>query len=93
MGASSKYPKIPSNKLVPREIEVLTLLAQGLTNPQIGERLGIARGTTEKHIHTIREKLDQSGERWTRQQLADYAIQQGIISVETGDDPTPTHSS
>lgn len=44
--------------LTEREMEVLGLLAQGLTNRQIAERLFIARGTVKAHAASIYGKLD-----------------------------------
>jgi len=41
-----------------REIEVLALLAEGLSNREIGERLCIAAGTAKNHISSILSKLD-----------------------------------
>jgi len=44
--------------LSPREIEVLTLLAQGLTNQEIADRLHIAHGTAKNHVSSILAKLN-----------------------------------
>jgi len=41
-----------------RELEVLILLADGLSNQQIAEILVIGHGTTKNHIHNILEKLN-----------------------------------
>ena len=52
--------------LTPMELTVSDLVAEGLTNPEIGERLHISRRTVESHLaHTFR-KLDFG----TRAQLA-----------------------
>lgn len=48
-------------QLTRREIEVLGLLAEGLTYPVIGERLGLARGSVQVHAHKCYEKLGVSG--------------------------------
>ena len=40
-----------------RELEVLRLMAEGLTNEQIAARLIIALGTVKAHIHNISGKL------------------------------------
>jgi DNA-binding NarL/FixJ family response regulator len=44
--------------LSPREMEVLVLLAQGLSNQEIAERLTIAPGTVKNHVSNILSKLD-----------------------------------
>jgi len=44
--------------LSPREMEVLALLAEGLSNQEIAERLTIARGTAKNHVGNILSKLD-----------------------------------
>ncbi|HEU4888101.1 MAG TPA: helix-turn-helix transcriptional regulator, partial [Thermoanaerobaculia bacterium] len=44
-------------QLTPRETEVLTLLARGLTNAQIAQHLFIAESTAKVHVHHILEKL------------------------------------
>jgi LuxR family transcriptional regulator, maltose regulon positive regulatory protein len=41
-----------------RELEVIRLLAEGLTNRQIAERLIISLGTVKTHVHNISEKLN-----------------------------------
>ena len=46
--------------LTPREREVLDLIAENLTNQQIGERLVIEVGTVKNHVHNILKKLDVS---------------------------------
>jgi DNA-binding NarL/FixJ family response regulator len=48
----------PLEALAPRERDVLQLMAEGLSNQAIAERLGIARGSTEKYVSSIFSKLD-----------------------------------
>jgi NarL family two-component system response regulator LiaR len=43
--------------LTAREREVLALMVQGLTNTQIGVRLGISHATTKFHVSNILSKL------------------------------------
>lgn len=43
--------------LTPREIEVVGMVAKGLSNKEIGAKLFIAEGTVKIHLHNIYEKL------------------------------------
>ena len=47
-----------ASPLTPREREVLTLIANGLTNARIAARLGLSRKTIEAHRTNIMKKLD-----------------------------------
>ena len=44
------------NSLTPREREVAQLVADGLTNAEIADRLGISVGTVKDHVHHILER-------------------------------------
>ncbi|CAN5163192.1 response regulator transcription factor [soil metagenome] len=48
----------PLAALSTREHEVLTLMAEGLSNSGIGRRLWVTEGTVEKHVRSILTKLD-----------------------------------
>jgi DNA-binding CsgD family transcriptional regulator len=50
-------PEAAPFQLTPRELEVLRLLAQGRTNPQIGQALFISRKTASVHVSNILSKL------------------------------------
>jgi DNA-binding CsgD family transcriptional regulator/tetratricopeptide (TPR) repeat protein len=63
--------------LTPTEMEVVSHAAQGLTNPQIAERMFIARGTVKIHLSHIFAKLGYS----TRAELAAEAVRKGIGST------------
>jgi len=67
-----------ASELTEREIEVLTLLAQGASNPQIAEELFITTNTVKTHISHILTKLQLEN----RTQAATYAVQKGIVSSE-----------
>ncbi len=43
--------------LTPRELDVLTLLGEGLSNPQIAERLFVSTGTVKSHTNRLYNKL------------------------------------
>ncbi len=56
----------PSGKLAaltPRERTVLTLIAEGLTNRQIGERMSLAENTVKNYVAHVLDKLGVSGRR------------------------------
>ena len=67
-----------ANELTDREMEVLNLLAQGASNPQIAEELFITINTVKTHISHILAKLQLEN----RTQAATYAVQKGIVSPE-----------
>ena len=48
------------DSLSPRENEVLALLSEGKSNPEIGESLHIEVGTVKNHVHSILKKLGVS---------------------------------
>lgn len=51
-------PDEPLNRLSPRERDVLALMAEGLGNVAIAERLFVTEGAVHKHIRAIFAKLD-----------------------------------
>ncbi len=55
---SRKRPPSGWESLTPTEAQVVELAAQGLTNPQIGERMFISRSTVKAHLSHIFQKLD-----------------------------------
>ena len=61
-----------------REHEVLTMLAKGLTNKQIGRVLKISSNTVRNHVNSIIDKLEVSD----RTEAATTAIQRGIIEID-----------
>ena len=62
-------------KVTPREREVLSLLAEGLTTQQIAERLGVSTRTVEGHVARILLKLDAR----TRAAAVARALREGLI--------------
>lgn len=69
--------QIPSEPLTEREIEVLKIVAQGLSNEEIAEKLVISHSTVGVHIGHIMEKLAVSN----RTQAALYALRNGLASL------------
>ncbi|HEX8939499.1 MAG TPA: response regulator transcription factor [Candidatus Limnocylindrales bacterium] len=59
--------------LTRREVEILTLVADGLSNKEIGGRLSITEGTVKNHVHNALEKLGLEN----RIQAAAYVVRQG----------------
>ena len=55
---SRKRPAGGWESLTPTERQVVELAAEGLTNPEIGERMFIARGTVKVHLSHVYAKLD-----------------------------------
>ena len=67
----------PQVALTPRETEVLGLVANGLGNREIADRLGTATGTIKIHVQNILQKLNASD----RTQAVTIAIQRGILHL------------
>jgi DNA-binding NarL/FixJ family response regulator len=57
-----------------RELEILQLVADGLSNREIGRRLSITEGTVKNHVHNALEKLHLQN----RIQAASYIVRQGL---------------
>jgi NarL family two-component system response regulator LiaR len=68
-------PIAEESPLTPRELDVLRLIAEGLGNIAIGERLQIGMGTVKAHISDILEKLSASD----RTQAAVNALRRGLL--------------
>ena len=63
--------------LTDRETDVLDLLAEGLSNQRIAERLGISPHTVKFHIASIYDKLDAR----TRTQAVRHALDRGLLHL------------
>jgi DNA-binding NarL/FixJ family response regulator len=63
--------------LTDREREILSMLARGLTNPQIAERLFISVSTVSFHVHNILDKLGAK----TRTEAVSIAVREGLIDL------------
>ncbi len=64
--------------LTPREQEVLVHIAEGLTNPEIADKLVISVKTVDRHRENIMRKLNLH----SRIDLVKYALKQGLIELE-----------
>ena len=74
--APAGAPVAPS-ALTSREVEVLEMLAEGMSNRAIAARLKISRNTVKFHVAAILEKL---GAR-TRTEAVTLGVRQGLISL------------
>lgn len=61
--------------LSPRDLEIVRLMAEGLSNDEIGARLGIARKTVEKHLSHVFERFEVA----SRTELALRAQREGWL--------------
>ena len=64
----------PAPPITARELEILQLVADGMSNRQIGHRLSITEGTVKNHVHNALEKLGLDN----RIQAASYIVRQGL---------------
>lgn len=67
------------NPLTERQMEVLELVAQGVTNKEIGHALDISEHTVRKHLQNIFEKLEVS----SRTEATTLAYQRGWVTLST----------
>jgi NarL family two-component system response regulator LiaR len=65
----------PFTELTERELEVLKLIANGLTNARIAEQLVISENTVKGHVSNILSKLHLAD----RTEAAVYAWREGIV--------------
>jgi two-component system, NarL family, response regulator LiaR len=76
----SNPPNLPpaEEPLTEREVEVLRLVAQGLSNEEIGVRLYISERTVRTHVSNILGKLHLAN----RTQAALYALREGLATLD-----------
>jgi two-component system NarL family response regulator len=68
-------PAAPAPVLTPRELEVLTLVAQGLSNRAVADQLYISENTVKNHVGNILEKLQLH----SRTEAVMYAVRRGLF--------------
>ena len=71
---SAPTPEPAGPALTRREMEILQLVAEGLSNKEIGTSLSITEGTVKNHVHNSLEKLHMEN----RIQAAAYVVRQGL---------------
>jgi len=76
-GGDNEEPAL-FTELTERELDVLRLIAKGMTNSQIAESLVISENTVKGHVSNILSKLHLAD----RTQVAVYAWQRGIVNRE-----------
>jgi HD-GYP domain-containing protein (c-di-GMP phosphodiesterase class II) len=75
--------------LTAREIDVLRLIARGLSYRQIAEKLVISRKTASNHVERVYTKIGVTN----RAMASVFAVRHGLLLAESLDEPPPTHSS
>jgi NarL family two-component system response regulator LiaR len=80
MDELKRDPDLPPTEepLTERELEVLTLIAQGYSNREIGEQLHLSERTVGKYTSNILDKLHLAN----RTQAALYALRRGIANLD-----------
>ena len=69
--ASAAYPA----GLSPREVEVLRLVAEGLTNNQVADRLSLSPRTVDRHLNSVYTKLGVS----SRSAATRFALEHRLV--------------
>jgi NarL family two-component system response regulator LiaR len=74
--SASTRPAQPQFNLTERELDVLKLMVQGMSNPQIAERLVVSRSTVKFHISSILSKMGVA----SRTEAVAIALQSHLVS-------------
>jgi NarL family two-component system response regulator LiaR len=80
LSAPQKFGK-PGDELTNRETEILTFVAQGMSNQQICEQIGVSDRTIRNYISNILSKLGLEN----RVQAALFALREGLVTLDETD--------
>ena len=81
LASGLRAPRSTADALTAREREVLTLVATGCSNRQIGRHLGVAERTARTHVSNILAKLGLV----SRTQAALWAVKEGLVEAASGE--------
>ena len=78
--AAERMPSIAQSsiKLTPRELEIITEIAAGLSNKEIAQQLSIEPQTVKNHIHNILDKLQLHN----RLETVQYAHERNLLNKQ-----------
>ena len=79
LAAPSRAGRDASHGLTARELEIVAIVAEGLTNAEIGRRLHLSPKTVVNHVSSVLGKLDLR----SRTEIARWALENGVV------DPRP----
>ncbi len=74
----SERQQMPTPRLTDREMQVLTLVAQGLNNRDIAKELFISENTVKNHVRNILEKLQLH----SRMEAVVYAVKEKLLEIK-----------
>jgi DNA-binding NarL/FixJ family response regulator len=77
LGPSAPVPAVLPDGLSPREVQILGLVAQGLSNRQVGTTLSISEHTAANHMRSILRKTGCAN----RTEAASYAHRHGLAQI------------
>ncbi len=75
--AAKLASRLREERLTPRELDILTLVGQGLSNKLIARALDITEGTVKTHVKNVLEKLDAT----SRTEALAVAARRGLITL------------